>query len=120
MNKLARFSFSDLQLVRNTGQENNCLKKENRLLNKQLQSCQEAEKIALEGLNIPVNILKIDSRYFGQRSTGIFNSLVIWNSKRLSLNLQTVFLTTAEKKSGIMAKEGSKSVDSTQHLFCYG
>ena len=48
--------FTGLQLVRNTGQENNCLKKENRSLNKQLQSCQESEKIALEGFYIPINI----------------------------------------------------------------
>ena len=48
--------FPGLQLVRNTGQENNCLKKENRSLNKQLQSCQEAEKIALGGFYIRINI----------------------------------------------------------------
>ena len=41
-------------MVRKTGQENNCLKNEIRSLNKQLQSSQEAEKVALEGLNSPV------------------------------------------------------------------
>ena len=42
--------------MRITGQENNCLKKENRSLSRQLQTCQEAETIALEGLNIPTQI----------------------------------------------------------------
>ncbi|XP_078354281.1 coiled-coil domain-containing protein 152-like [Oculina patagonica] len=36
------------QVVRKTGQENSCLQKEIRSLNKQLQSSQDAEKIALE------------------------------------------------------------------------
>ncbi|KAL9951696.1 hypothetical protein ACROYT_G044417 [Oculina patagonica] len=39
------------QVVRKTGQENSCLQKEIRSLNKQLQSSQDAEKIALEEEN---------------------------------------------------------------------
>ena len=47
--------------MKSTGQENNCLKKENRSLSRQLQICQEAENIALEGLNIPTIDIQIAS-----------------------------------------------------------
>ena len=83
--------------MRNTSQENNCVKKENRSLKKQLQSCQEAEKIALGGLNKPINM---PYSLIISDSTQVFlkNSLAVWNLKRLSFNLQIVFVTTVEVK----------------------